>query len=307
MTINNSSIGPEIAKVEQPMHVKHLINGGKSIKETAQIYGVSIDTLYYYEKLGLVVPKRNPCNSYRVYDSQDFFKLNVIMELRAMGMALEDIQEYLKHHDFQSTLTLMDKELRSISKQIDKLTQQQRDITQQLRRDLTALSEAQTSKTTIERFPDRPCELASTDLLFYEDIPYAFARYMAVNKHERLKTLRSIPTYLVDTAHQVNGCFPAKAIMLYTDEPNPKVPYIIREGLYACRTFKGPFLECAKIYEQMRHEINERGYHICGDPIEMCLIGSYESDHFNEHVSRIEVPVKATRDDDGQKPDSCKP
>ncbi|WEV67076.1 MerR family transcriptional regulator [Bifidobacterium sp. ESL0769] len=274
------------------MHVKHLINGGKSIKETAETYGVSIDTLYYYEKLGLVVPKRNPYNSYRVYDSTDFFKLNVIMELRAMGVDLEDIQEYLTHHDFKSTLTLLDKKLSSLQEQIDRLTRQQQDIVRELKHDLSAISEAQTSVMTIEELDDRPCELVSTDLLFYEDIPYAFAQYMAVNKHERLKTLRSIPTYLVDTTQKVNGCFPSKSIMLYTGEKNPKIPYIISKRLYACRTFKGPFLECAKIYDEMKVEIDKQGYRICGDPIEMCLIGSYESDHFEEHVSRIEVPVK---------------
>ncbi|WEV41711.1 MerR family transcriptional regulator [Bifidobacterium sp. ESL0682] len=276
------------------MHVKHLINGGKSIKETAKTYGVSIDTLYYYEKLGLVVPKRNPYNAYRVYDSADFFKLNVIMELRTMGVSLDDIQEYLKHHDFKSTLALLDKELESVQEQIDRLTRQRQDIVQELKHDLNSLSDAQTSTMTIEQLDDRPCELVSTDLLFYEDIPYAFAQYMAVNKHERLKTLRSIPTYLVDTTHKVNGCFPSKSIMLYTGERNPKIPYIIGKGLYACRTFKGPFLECAKIYEEMKTEIAKRGYLINGDPIEMCLIGSYESDHFDEHVSRIEVPVKPT-------------
>ncbi|WEV73711.1 MerR family transcriptional regulator [Bifidobacterium sp. ESL0798] len=192
------------------MHVKHLINGGKSIKETAETYGVSIDTLYYYEKLGLVVPKRNPYNSYRVYDSADFFKLNVIMELRAMGVDLEDIQEYLKHHDFKSTLALLDNKLGSLQEQIDRLTRQQQDIVQELKYDLTAISDAQTSVMTIEALDARPCELVSTDLLFYEDIPYAFAQYMAVNKHERLKTLRSIPTYLVDTTQKVNGCFPPR-------------------------------------------------------------------------------------------------
>ncbi|KFI46638.1 DNA-binding transcriptional regulator, MerR family [Bifidobacterium bohemicum] len=276
------------------MHVKHLIDDGKSIKETAETYGISIDTLYYYEKLGLVVPHRNPYNSYRVYTSENFFRLNVILELRAMGLSLEDIQEYLRHHDFQSTLNLMDKALKSIREQRDKLVQQERDITEELKRDLTALSKAQSSKTTFVRFPDRPCELASTDLLFYEDIPYAFAQYMTTNKHERLKTLRSIPTYLVDTTQTVNGCFPAKAIMLYTGEKNPEVPYIIKEGLYACRTFEGPFLESVNIYEKMKEEIAELGYRICGDPIEMCLIGAYESDILEEHVSHIEVPVEPT-------------
>ena len=40
---------------------------GLSIKQTAKLYDVTIDTLYYYEKLGLVVPQRNEANGYRIY------------------------------------------------------------------------------------------------------------------------------------------------------------------------------------------------------------------------------------------------
>ena len=43
-----------------------------TIKQVAQLYNVSIDTLRYYEELGIVAPERDPRNGYRRYREQDF-------------------------------------------------------------------------------------------------------------------------------------------------------------------------------------------------------------------------------------------
>lgn len=49
-----------------------------NIKQTAGLYGVSADTLRYYEAIGLVAPKRG-ANAYREYRKDDFGRLNIIM------------------------------------------------------------------------------------------------------------------------------------------------------------------------------------------------------------------------------------
>ena len=43
-----------------------------TIKQVAKLYNVSIDTLRYYEKIGIVVPERDPNNGYRRYSERDF-------------------------------------------------------------------------------------------------------------------------------------------------------------------------------------------------------------------------------------------
>ncbi|EAA0094073.1 MerR family transcriptional regulator [Listeria innocua] len=57
--------------------------------------GLSIDTLRYYEKEKLILPKRNEINR-RVYDSSDITWINFIKKLKQTGMPIKNIKEYAK-------------------------------------------------------------------------------------------------------------------------------------------------------------------------------------------------------------------
>ncbi|EAD5716930.1 MerR family transcriptional regulator [Listeria innocua] len=57
--------------------------------------GLSIDTLRYYEKEKLILPKRNEINR-RIYDSSDITWINFIKKLKQTGMPIKNIKEYAK-------------------------------------------------------------------------------------------------------------------------------------------------------------------------------------------------------------------
>ncbi|ECZ7680462.1 MerR family transcriptional regulator [Listeria monocytogenes] len=56
---------------------------------------LSIDTLRYYEKEKLILPKRNEINR-RIYNSSDITWINFIKKLKQTGMPIKDIKEYAK-------------------------------------------------------------------------------------------------------------------------------------------------------------------------------------------------------------------
>ena len=64
------------------------------IGELARLYHISTDSLRYYEELGLLIPKRSS-NNYRLYSSEDLWRLNIIRDLRALDFSMESIREYL--------------------------------------------------------------------------------------------------------------------------------------------------------------------------------------------------------------------
>jgi len=65
-----------------------------TVKETAVKSGLSAHTLRFYEKIGLVTPERAE-NGHRYYSSLDLARLDFIAKLRATGMPLALIQEYV--------------------------------------------------------------------------------------------------------------------------------------------------------------------------------------------------------------------
>lgn len=69
-----------------------------TIKRAAELYGLSADTLRYYEKIGLIVPQREKDNGYRLYSSDDFPKLNMIASMLRMNFSLGKIKHPLLNH-----------------------------------------------------------------------------------------------------------------------------------------------------------------------------------------------------------------
>lgn len=63
------------------------------IGEFSSRTGVSIDTLRYYEKIGLISPKRR--NQQRFYGDQDLELILTINKLKQMNFGLKDIKKIL--------------------------------------------------------------------------------------------------------------------------------------------------------------------------------------------------------------------
>lgn len=62
------------------------------VSEVENIVGLSKKSIRYYEKMGLLSPKRNNNNDYRIYDEEDIKKLKVIKFLRELDVPIREIQ-----------------------------------------------------------------------------------------------------------------------------------------------------------------------------------------------------------------------
>lgn len=67
------------------------MNEKLSINQVEKLTGVSKRNIRFYEKEGLLLPKRNEENGYRVYDESDIWRIKVIKILRMLDMPLEEI------------------------------------------------------------------------------------------------------------------------------------------------------------------------------------------------------------------------
>lgn len=73
---------------------------GWTIREVAAQTGISADTLRYYDKLGIISPKRHE-NGYRYYDENELSKLKYITVMKYAQLSLADIK---------TLVSLLDKE-----------------------------------------------------------------------------------------------------------------------------------------------------------------------------------------------------
>ena len=67
----------------------------QNIKEAEALTGISRQNIRYYEKMGLLNPKRDAGNGYRKYDEEDIERLKAILLFRKLDMPLEEIHKLL--------------------------------------------------------------------------------------------------------------------------------------------------------------------------------------------------------------------
>lgn len=67
-----------------------------TIKEMAELVGISADTLRYYERIGVIPSVRRTVHGVRDYDEIHLEWIQSILKLKASGMTLEMIIEYVR-------------------------------------------------------------------------------------------------------------------------------------------------------------------------------------------------------------------
>lgn len=69
-------------------------NGKLTIQQVAEATGLSVHTLRYYERVGLIHAIERADNRHRRYSQDDIGWIKFLMKLRATGMSIQDMQTY---------------------------------------------------------------------------------------------------------------------------------------------------------------------------------------------------------------------
>ena len=71
-----------------------------TVKKLAKISGISIRTLRFYDKIGLLKPAYYGDNNYRYYEEEQLLMLQQILFYRELSFPLNDIQRIIRSDDF---------------------------------------------------------------------------------------------------------------------------------------------------------------------------------------------------------------
>ena len=92
------------------------------ISEISKLYGIGADSLRYYERAGIITPKRGE-NGYRLYGLKDIYKLSVLRDLMALDFSVAQAKEYLDGQNVGKTLALLRRESGILSERLRELAQ----------------------------------------------------------------------------------------------------------------------------------------------------------------------------------------
>ena len=68
-----------------------------TVGEMGRMFGLNVQTLHYYDKIGLFRPAYvDPNNGYRYYSTNQIDYLDTILVMKKMGFSLQEIKEHMQ-------------------------------------------------------------------------------------------------------------------------------------------------------------------------------------------------------------------
>jgi DNA-binding transcriptional MerR regulator len=97
--------------------------------QTVEISGFSLDTLRYYERIGLIEPVRRAAGGHRRYTEDDLGWLDMLRCLRGTGMPIAQMQSFaelarLGDDTVAARLALLEEHDAAVEAELERLTEQ---------------------------------------------------------------------------------------------------------------------------------------------------------------------------------------
>lgn len=267
------------------------------IGELSKLFDIGVDSIRYYEKVGILHPVRNDDNNYRMYTIDDVRRLALIRELLGLSFSTDQIRRYDMDRNVSSTTKLLQTELKVVDSEIAKLYETRASIQNRLDT-ITSMSSSATQddleSVIIKEFPDRNCVMVTDDNLPDDYVSYYVVKYMQ-RHHTKIDTIGACDCYTLDIPgsnpkslyYRTKNVF-FSAPYLSPDECN----YVLPAGKYLSLTYRGALTKTKELLPQLYTYAKDHQLEITGDPVEMCHIDDYETNNEREYIIELQLMVK---------------
>ena len=273
-----------------------------SIGRMAKLNGLSVQTLRYYEKLHLIAPAKIDCaTGYRYYDIEQIGTLDIIRYLKAVGLSLQEIYDFLHTESVDSTDAI-----RRLEHKIEEIDEQMADLafkktaTERVIRcleDSDAMPE--TGIVVLENCPKRYALICKSDTDYYENTVH-YERGL-LNLKAKMRTYHLPYFYSLNPGAitRMDRLTPERLycdeLFVYVDKPycGDNVPITeIPGGISAC-IYCNDVLEEKSYVHRLLEYINAQGLIITGDCIQDCINDIIAIKTNRKHLlMRIRIPVR---------------
>ena len=83
---------------------KAIPQGYMTVGDIAKKAGVTVRTIQYYDKIGVLSPSSASEGRFRLYSHKDFFKLFLIQTMKKLGLSLDEIKTRIPSIDTKEQL-----------------------------------------------------------------------------------------------------------------------------------------------------------------------------------------------------------
>ena len=261
------------------------------IGEISKIYGIGRDSLMYYEDIGILKPFRDK-NGYRMYKLSDIWRLNLIKELRSLNFPMKKIKEYLDDRNIESTKEILNKEIILIDEKIEELLSYKQNIMKRLDTISYELRNLNLYEIDLVYINKRKALELNANITKDEEFDFLIQKLQKdyENRFTILGNNNIGSSFCLDKIKQ--GIYNEfKSVFCFLEDEEEIYNIIFNEGYYLTLTYKGKYKNNKHYINKMFKYIEEKGYKIISDPIEIYKIDIHETEDINEFITEIQIPV----------------
>ena len=260
------------------------------ISEISRLYGVGVDSLRYYERLGILQPKRD-ANGYRLYSLKDIYKLNLIRDLRQLDFSMAQIKAYLDGQSVDNTLELLEREQALLRERIRALRQREA-ILRRRSAALRDMAAAEPGAIQLRSFPERPCVQLSEYITRDEEMDFVIKRLH--QRHEdRLRDFGdlSIGAFFSTEDLALGLTNRYRAVFFLLERGTKGFDFVLPAGEYLSCVYRGEYEQNGQRVQQAMAWADSQGLRLLGDPFELYLVDNRYTVRPEEFLTEIQIQV----------------
>lgn len=284
-----------------------------SIGKISKKCNVTVKTLHYYDKIGLLKPEyRDESTNYRYYTKRQMIDVLVIRRLRALGISIDDIKSIISKPSISNYIKVISKRSDEISKSIELLEAKKSACDVILDRMVHAgeisilennndLFEKYTQDVKIEDIPISKILYSRKLMKNYNNADVSLDRWIDIYEqctNNGISMQSSIiTTYYTEPLSQflLNDCDVEFAVAISNSMNTEKSKANIRKwgGFKACTGYHiGQYSEIINSHVAMIKWVHKKNYEICGPISEIFITSPLDIQDESKHITKIIMPIK---------------
>lgn len=251
-----------------------------SIGEFSALFGINIQTLYYYDQIGILKPRsRNAQNGRRQYAFDQVYKLASIRFMRKLDYSIDQIKEFSTITDYKESLEQLRMHSVRMRQQWQNLLLIDTIIQRKIHFVERYMQELDVTSMTIQDLPVRRYfPLGGEEGVYYDDEFYYYPTIVFYRGDKK-----TFGAYLDE---QFDDIVPSD---LKTDS---KQSQIIPEGKYICAYHVGPYTTIEETFDK----IKKRYAHLrlSDEWITINIIDQFVENNPDNYITGIQIQILPT-------------
>ncbi len=266
-----------------------------TIGEMAGLYGVNVQTLRYYDSIGLFCPaERDEITGYRYYCADQFEELNTIRYLRRLDLPIREIQSIMKERNLADILVIFEKQCVRVRERMAELSRIERNIGTRIEQITSAMQSGDSvNKIKEKKLPARRAIMLKRNIASGEDLELPI-RLLEQTAHLQDSIflgkigLSIARDYLVQ--RDVDAYHAIFLLLEDTDQSDVDCR-IIPEGTYVCMMYNGTHAQSAAHYLALLDHCDTNALWILGDSVEITYIDYGLTSDTKQFMTEIQLLV----------------